>query len=323
MRDDDTHAGLDGETCAMIVLFKPDLDAVAAMVKALDGEVGALLLYLNSPLETSHRRQLAAVADAVPITFLGDGENRGLGAAYNAAIAHAASAGARYLLLLDQDSMPPPGMVARLATGLDRLVAAGAAPAAAGPQPVDADGAPLPGPRAKGSAPSIGPDQAGSDQHGLARVDFLISSGSLLLVENFSAVGPFREDFFIDAIDLEWCFRARAHGLSIWRDSQISMPHTLGRGTLVKGLGVRMTDQPAFRIHTYLRNQIAMLEMAHVPTAWKLRFLVTLPVRCLLLLVRRRFSPAMRAAIIQGIADGWAGRLGSPVSAWHRINSKI
>jgi rhamnosyltransferase len=161
------------------------------------------------------------------------------------------------------------------------------------------------------------------NQNNLARVDFLISSGSLVLVENFSAVGLFREDFFIDAIDLEWCFRARARGLSIWRDAQITMPHTLGRGTLLKGLGVRMTDQPAFRIHTYLRNQIAMLGMAHVPRAWKLRFLLTLPVRCLLLLVRRRFSPAMRAAIIQGIADGRAGRLGSPASAWRRINSKI
>lgn len=320
MAHDDTRHGPDCATCAVIVLFKPDLDAVAAMVKTLAGEVDTLLLYLNSPLESPHRGQLAALAGTTPITFLGDGENRGLGAAYNAALTHAAGAGARYMLLLDQDSIPPAGMVASLAAGLDQLVAAGERPAAMGPQPVDADGAPLPSPRPKTSPAGL--DHAGWDRAGLDRVDFLISSGSLVLVENFSVAGPFRDDFFIDAIDLEWCFRAWARGLSVWRDSRITMPHTLGRGPLVKGLGVRMTDQPPFRIHTYLRNQIAMLAMAHVPMIWKLRFLVTLPVRCLLLLARGRFSPAMRTAIIQGIADGWKGRLGSPEDAWRRINSR-
>jgi rhamnosyltransferase len=317
MIDDDTRDKPDCDTCAVIVLFQPDLDAVGAMVKTLAGEVDALLIYLNSPLASPQKRQLAALSDAAPVTFLGDGGNRGLGTAYNAALAHAASAGARYVLLLDQDSMPPPGMVTRLVAGLDRLVAAGARPAAVGPQPVDAEGVALPSPRPKACT-----SHAGLDRAGLESVDFLISSGSLVLVANFAAAGPFREDFFIDAIDLEWCFRAWARGLSIWRDAQIAMPHTLGRGPLLKGLGVRMTDQPAFRLHTYIRNQIAMLAMAHVPRAWKLRFLMTLPVRCLLLLARRQFSPAVRMAVIQGIADGWAGRLGSPEDAWRRIRSR-
>ena len=148
------------------------------------------------------------------------------------------------------------------------------------------------------------------------RVAFVISSGSLVDVEAAAAIGPFRADYFIDAIDLEWCFRAGARGFSIWVADRVRMDHRLGRGVIrLPVLGILLADQPPRRLYTYLRNQLAMLRLPHVPAAHKTRMLLSLPLRLPVYLVRNGFSREARAALLNGLRDGIAGRLGPPDGA--------
>jgi len=64
--------------------------------------------------------------------------NRGIGAAQNIGLAGARADGCEWVLFLDQDSTPPPGLATRLRTTWQRLAASGKLVAAVGPVLVDA-----------------------------------------------------------------------------------------------------------------------------------------------------------------------------------------
>src|SRR5215208_5564037 len=94
----------------------------------------------------------------------------------------------------------------------------------------------------------------------------------------------------------------------------IPMTHRLGRGVIHLPLGLRLTDQPPERLYTYFRNKVAMLRLPHVPSAWKLRFIASLPARCLIYALRNGFARPAVSAIIFGLIDRIAHRLGPPAA---------
>ena len=56
----------------------------------------------------------------------------------------------------------------------------------------------------------------------------LITSGTLAPLSLFETIGYFREDYFIDSIDHEFCLRARAHGCRILISCRPVMRHSIG-----------------------------------------------------------------------------------------------
>lgn len=287
------------EILAGIVLFHPDEAELTRLLAVVAPDVREVIAFSNSPLSSETKARLVAANPNLRV--LEPGGNAGLGAAYNAFAAHARSAKIRHLLLLDQDSLPAPGMIPDLATVSAALERAGERPAIVGPRPVGADGRPL----------KI-PVRPGAGRHGATRVAFVISSGSLVDVEAAASVGEFRTDFFIDAIDIEWCMRAEHAGYSIWVADAVRMDHRLGRGVIRLPFGIHLADQPPQRLYTYLRNQIAMLRLGHVPLRYKIKTMVSMPARLLVHLVRNRFSGVTWSAILRGLGDGAANRLGPP-----------
>lgn len=297
------------QTMAGIVIFHPDDANLLRLVAVLAPDVREIVIYANSPFDAGREARLGAAAGATPLSVVRPDGNRGLGEAYNALVAHAAGRGDTFLFILDQDSLPAPGTVPRLAAIHARLDAAGERPAIVGPRPSDRTGTPMKAPPRRGLP-------AGD---GVSRVEFVISSGSLLHCAAARSVGPFRSDFFIDAIDIEWCMRANHRGFSIWIADEIRMAHELGRGLIRLPLGLLLTDQPPRRLYTYLRNQLAMLRLAHVPWRHKVQTLTALPLRIAVYLVHNRFSRETRAAIRNGVTDGARARLGAPDGAFRTL----
>ena len=79
-------------------------------------------------------------------------------------------------------------------------------------------------------------------------VESVISSGSLLALAVYEQIGPFRDEFFIDHVDTEYCLRARRQGFRILQTRRPSMSHTVGAPTRHKGLGkVRWTTNHSAR----------------------------------------------------------------------------
>lgn len=300
-----TAAPARARSAAGIVIYQPDFDALARLVASVAADSLVIGIFANSPVAPEQQRRLQAAAGEAELVVLRPGLNRGLGAAYNALHAMARDHEAEFLLLLDQDSEPGEGMISQLVAVHRDLAVAGERAAIVGPRPVDLEGRPMKLASGSGEADARDPMAA-------LQVGFVISSGSLLRVDALGAVGGFRSDYFIDAIDIEWCMRAIARGFSIWVAPGVLMTHRLGRGIIRLPLGLLLTDQPPRRLYTYIRNQLSMLRLAHVPRSHKLKLVLSLPLRFGVYLAQNRFSRECRAALVNGVLDGLRNRLGPP-----------
>ena len=281
-----------------ITLFRPRPDQVARVRALASAGDAAVIAFDNGGLPAGTADQLARAG----VTLLSAGTNLGIAEALNRIAAAARAAGGGSLLLLDQDAEPPADLAAALLAARDRLREAGIPAAVVGPAP-----APAPGHK----APAYPPRPGAPARDGLAPVQFLATSGSLLDLDAFARVGPFRGDFFIDGVELEWCFRAWSLGYGCYRADAVAIPHRVGGGT-IRAFGITMPRQPLFRMATYLRNAIYAWRLPHVPPRWKLAQAAYLPLQAGLYWADSGFRPAVLLRLLAAARDGALGRLGPP-----------
>lgn len=290
---------------AGIVLFGPQRERLFGLIKAISGEVGHIYLFVNGRLEPQLREELAGFGDEIEL--IDAPVNFGIATALNMLVLAAAMGGFDAICLFDQDSRPESGMITGLAETRVQLVLAGAFPAIVGPRMVSPKGESY-------KAPRIFNRQGEDVTAGAQPADFLATSGSLLDVAVFRQVGVFRDDYFIDAVDVEWCFRAWAAGFSIWLDPRQTMPHTVGEGQIRAG-GIAMPRQKLFRMATYVRNNVYGLRLRHLPRGFRARQALYLPAQCLLYWRDQGYAPAVARRLLAAAADGFRGRLGPPADA--------
>lgn len=291
------------DTAVAVVFFRPSPEQVARIVERFAGRM-PVFVYDNGGIPPEARARLR---DAEGLGLLGEGRNRGIAAALNALAEAALAAGFSRLFLLDQDADATVETARALGQALDRATGESPLPALVGPAPA---------PKSGHKAPAYPPRPGLPPRQGLRPVEFLATSGSLVDLAAFARIGPFREDFFIDAVDLEWCFRAWARGWSCWMDPGTAIPHSVGRGTIrARFLPVAMPDQPLFRMAVYVRNTAYGWRLPHVPARWKLKQAAYLPLQIGLYWSRHRFSPRVLARLLAALAQGLAGRLGRPADA--------
>lgn len=295
---------------AGIVTYNPEIPILRDLVGAIAGEVAAVVIVANSPMSAGDEAVLREAADDTPVHIDDPGDNIGLGSAYERIMARADSGDADFhdvghVILFDQDSSPPVGMVSALVARMDMLRRMGEHPALIGPTPVSA----TPGHK----APSVYGHSSGRSVADSRAVWFAISSGSVIDVAAFRDVGAFRSDFFIDAIDIEWCFRAWSAGYSCWTANDILMPHRLGGGHVtVPLIGWKLPVQSPPRLGTYARNQAALLRAPHVPRHWKVRVCLYLAAQTVAYWLADHGRTARPTSLVKGFAAGLAGRLGPP-----------
>lgn len=294
-------------TAVAVVFFRPSTAQVARVVERFDGRM-PLFVYDNGGIPPEALARLGTVPGLVR---LGEGRNRGIGAALNRLGEAAAAAGFDRLFLLDQDADASLDTARALGFALDRLAGSkegkAAPPALIGPAP-----APNPGHKAPRYPLRPRMTPAGA----LLPVEFLATSGSLLDLAAFAIIGPFREDFFIDAVDLEWCFRAWSRGFACWMDPATAIPHSVGRGTIrARFLPLAMPAQPPFRMAVYVRNTAYSWRLPHVPTRWKLKQMAYLPAQIGLYWAHHRFDPGLLLRLLKAGVEGLLGRLGRPADA--------
>ena len=210
---------------AGIVAFRPAPEHLLGLARAASAETEHVIVFANgvlaAPLAAALRQAGAELIEAEC--------NLGVAEALNVIAQAARLRDARRVMLLDEDATWAAGALAQLSDMLDALQAAGESAAVIGPRIV----AP--------SSAYIAPRyfSAGDKAHEGARaVRYIITSGSLVCLEAFRNIGPFRSDFFIDMVDVEWCFRARSKGYSCWCADDLTVEHSVGQGE-VRALGMR------------------------------------------------------------------------------------
>jgi rhamnosyltransferase len=105
----------------------------------------------------------------------------------------------------------------------------------------------------------------------LIRCEFINSSGSLIFLKHWDAIGPFREDFFIDHVETEWDMRVRHLGLKCYGYcSRSRLIHRMGDDVSRYWFGRWrfMPRRSPARHYTIIRNALWMWKMKHVPFAW-------------------------------------------------------
>ena len=290
---------------AGIVSFHPDPALLLDLVAVLSRDVDRIYLFNNAPLDPALEMVLA---DYPRLAAIEAGSNLGVGVGLNVIALAASREGFERLVLFDQDSRPWPGLVPQLGDAFGRLEALRRNPAAIAPRLV------VPGGGAAGAskAPRYRARGGAEDGGTLVPVDFLPTSGTLFNLRILRETGLFRADFFIDAIDVEWCFRAWRRGFTCWLAGALPMEHTVGSGTIPLGFGLTMPDQRPFRMGTYLRNTVYGFRLRHVPLTWKLKQLAYLPLQVWGFARHHGFRAAALRPMLAGLRDGLLGRLGVP-----------
>ena len=282
-----------------LTVFHATRDQIDDMIRRYAGFNDPVFAFHNGGVSSEDLARL----DAAGIILLSGAGNVGIAAALNALVAAAADRGAEAVLLLDQDAQVGSGMIDALARARARLASRALPCAVVGPVP-GSGGADAKPPRVR--------RHAAAEPFGtLVPVDFLATSGSLIDVAAFREVGPFRADYFIDGVELEWCFRAWAAGFGCWMAQETTIGHRVGRGT-IRALGIEMPRQPLFRMATYLRNSVYGWRLRHVPLSWKLRQLAYLPLQTVLYWRDAGYRPAVVRRLATAVIDGLRGRLGRP-----------
>ncbi len=238
--------------------------------------------------------------------------NLGLAHALNRGVRAAMEGGASHVLLLDQDSSLPAGLVPQLVEAWQIAAAQSVAVGAIGPAfSDDRGGTPLPHAQFRlglgyRPAPPWGADGRFNTPY------MLITSGTVISVSAWQAVGPFREDFFIDNIDLEWSFRATHAGYLLLGCPWLTMPHQLGHHRVsVPGLSRPLITHPPQRLYYIMRNRLLMYRMPHVPRAWVVRDALRLLPKFVLTTLFVSPRLAGLRAMLQGLWHGLLGRTGA------------
>ncbi|WP_263382384.1 glycosyltransferase family 2 protein [Granulicella arctica] len=71
--------------------------------------------------------------------------------------------------------------------------------------------------------------QMTDEDRGLVPCSSMISSGSVMSAETYRVVGAFREDYFIDQVDTEYCFRAFRKDVPVYINTALVMKHEIGK----------------------------------------------------------------------------------------------
>ncbi|WP_343682934.1 glycosyltransferase family 2 protein [Acinetobacter baylyi] len=134
-------------------------------------------------------------------------------------------------------------------------------------------------------------------------VSFLISSGTLVPVDALKKIGLMREEFFIDFVDTEWCFRALSKGYKLYMSEKAVMKHSIGDDTL-KIANFNIPVHSGFRRYYRIRNLFFMWKMPYIPKILVAKLMISnFAIQVLLFLIKSNKMDYIKY-YIKAIKDG-------------------
>ncbi len=298
-------------TLGVVVTYNPPA-GFPDSVDALLSQVDELLVVDNgSSGECRERAFTGPRAMYTNIEFILNDRNLGIARALNQGFDRAIERGFESAFVFDDDSLPAPGMVSELLDVYSGHPERDRIAVVAPNVSVPSAGADLRVVRARGRllyerVPCRG-------QRSLEDVSIVISSGALYDLRAYRQIGPFREDFFIDYVDTEYCLRAKHCGYSVLVACRALLIHQLGKQRAAR-LGP-LTMHPLFhsplRWYYMARNRIPMIRLYALRWPHWLLYDLVINMNGLVRLVLFEDQKwAKLVAMLLGTWDGLSGRLG-------------
>ena len=285
---------------AIVVLYRPSPDLLVAQFRGLRDQVDAIVYFDNGGGVDVLREH--GLLDDSGVALMGDGTNVGLATALNTALLSLGASG--HALLLDQDSIPAPDLVATLRRGFHAEHDTRRPVVAVGPAIVDElEQRPEYFTRLRilrNRRISSAADAATE----FFDVDFLITSGTLIDLSRLGEAGLNDESLFIDCIDFDWSFAAKSRGFALLATFSTTLSHRRGDDLVRTPGGLTIRIHSPSRLYYMHRNRVRLYTRSYVPLAWKLHDVIRLVVKLGLLMVFVPQRPARLRAAVRGIADG-------------------
>ncbi len=220
---------------AIVVLYHPDAQ-VLDNIKSYLHWAEALFAIDNSEIQnTAFASSVRTLGPKLQYVWLG--KNIGFAAALNQGMDMAHAGGYYWVLTMDQDSRFPKGGIEELAASevLTDYCTVGIC-------------APL----------QLTMGIAYDRTRYYERLLTVMTSGNLLNTEAYRKVGRFRDDFFIDMVDHEYCLRLNNHGYSVIRNNHAFLHHSLGMQERT-WMGAVTTHHSPVRRYYQTRNRLQLI----------------------------------------------------------------
>jgi rhamnosyltransferase len=295
------------DVCGIVVTYNPP-KSLSVTVERLTQQVPYIVLIDNNSKPVC-KRQIDRLASK-RVDVLKNPRNLGIAAALNQGLQRAMDLGYTWGITLDQDSRPAAGMVIRLCEAYAQMR--------------DPERIAILAPRIFNRGldkstyylrPRFGPfyERARCDGGILESVSTVITSGSMINLRIFQELGGYREDFFMDFVDTEYCLRARKSGYKIAVACGARLEHVLGKRREVRVIGLRLypTFHPPQRWYTISRNRVVMLRTyaLRFPHWFTYEIVASLYTLARMLLAEDD-RLAKLCAVWRGFLDGLRGKMG-------------
>jgi len=285
---------------ACIVSYNPGPEMRLALCSVLS-QVSTVFVIDNASSNES-AVMLAELCAEPAVTLISNKDNVGVAGAFNQAARMAIGQGYEWMLLMDQDAVAPAGLVQRLMRGVDGW----------GGTRLPAVLCPL----------SIGSDPSGH-QSAVPNADMAvgacINAGSIVRLVAWEAVGGYDEDFFVDYVDIEFCFRCRQHGWAVVQVGGAVMVHSFGSPTSHRFLWKRpmTSNHSALRRYYITRNRILFYRKYwRFDARWVLGNVCIAIKEVVLIVLFESGKREKLNAITVGVVDGLRGLRGKTQRQW-------
>ncbi|MCX7748853.1 MAG: glycosyltransferase family 2 protein [Clostridia bacterium] len=234
--------------CAVFVTYHPD-EGIHDRVLRVLRQVGSVVIVDNGSSEekVSRLREISAKYDICCV--IENTENLGIATALNQGVQWAKAKGFQWALLMDQDSLVEDFMIETLTQVYDDYKE---------PCKISVIGSNY----THSGLMHLGAQHSPVKEGRWEEKKSVITSGSLISIPVFDGLGGFRDEFFIDHVDDEYCLRSWHKGYKVVLALKPTMVHSLGNVTIHKFMGRKLaaTNHSAMRRYYMTRNHIVLMK---------------------------------------------------------------
>lgn len=184
----------------IVVLYQPDQNVIKNIFTYLD-QVGQLLVIDNSDIVDS--KIIDKIKSLNNINFISYGKNLGIARALNHAAQIAIENGYQFLLTMDQDSKAPLNLVSACVSIFESR-------------------------NNVGLVTPLHANKYGTHIKPVGKIEKVIiamTSGNLISLDVYKKVGGYDEDYFLDYMDIEYCFKLHLYHYDVIRINDLVLAH--------------------------------------------------------------------------------------------------
>jgi len=211
----------------VLVTYNPNIADLYTNVRQISSQIDRLIVVDNF---SENRDAFASLEKIENVTIIYNSENFGLGKAYNIALDKYLK-DYKYFVTFDQDTFIPDNTLKLLSEVLDANDTIGVV------------------------GPLFSREESETSNNGrVIFKDSIIQSSSVFRSDLFKKIGGFKEDYFIDSVDFEYCLRILKNNYKVAIYSGVVIKHTLGE--LSSRYGMKYYSHSAFRNFYIARNHV-------------------------------------------------------------------